>query len=104
MIRKLKIDKILGRKGSVEEHTEYRDLVKGKPQDIKYIDDLFLSSILLKNIENSKFFLNTTIDKLIQNQFEKVRPIVKSFLYFYIIGFVIPFLTSTLIYDQIDSS
>ena len=65
MIRKLKIDKILGQKGSIEQHTEYRDLVKGKPHDIKYIDDLFLSSIILKNIENSKFFLNSTVDKLI---------------------------------------
>lgn len=67
MIRKLKIDKILGEKGNVKEHTEYRNLIKGKPQDINYIDDLFLSSILIKNIENQKFFLNSTIDKLIQN-------------------------------------
>lgn len=52
MIRKLKIDKILGEKGNVKEHTEYRNLIKGKPQDINYIDDLFLSSILIKNIEN----------------------------------------------------
>jgi hypothetical protein len=29
MIRKLKIDKILGQKGSIDQHTEYRDLVKG---------------------------------------------------------------------------
>lgn len=52
MIRKLKIDKILGERGIESEHTEYRDLVKGKPKDIKYIDDLFLASLMLKNADN----------------------------------------------------
>ena len=65
MIRKIKIDLLMGRHSSKKQHTEYLKLIKVAPEDYDEIDDLFLADLLFKQENYKKFFNNTTAQKLL---------------------------------------
>ncbi len=66
MIRKIKIDKILGRQSSEINGTEYLNEIKEEPKDIFYIDDLFISSLIFDKTQDPSFTKHSTLKKIIE--------------------------------------
>ena len=66
MIRKMKIDVIVGRKANENNFTDYINFTQNyKIKDIKYIDHLFIAQLVFKNINTYQFLNQNTIKNLI---------------------------------------
>ena len=90
MINKIKIDLLTKRPASQMSYTTYLKDIKVKPEEFDEINDLFLANLFSYNENNLDFFKQTTIQKIINRQFEYTAKFIKTLLIIYSIGFVIP--------------
>lgn len=66
LITKLKVDLLMERQPSSLKYTEYLTRFKMKPPDeMDYIDDLFLTDLFTYSEDNLDFFKQETIQKII---------------------------------------
>ena len=71
-------------------YTQYLARIKKKPQELDYIDDLFLADLFSNSEENLDFFKQETIQKIINRQFTYTAEFIRRLLFIYSVGFVIP--------------
>lgn len=100
MIRKMKIDKILERDASDAHGTQYLELINQEFKDISYVDDLLISTIINHGAEmNPEVIEQSSVKRIVELQFMRVKPIIERHLLIYIFFFVFPFIYNIYIVD-----
>ena len=100
MIRKMKIDKILERDASDAHGTQYLGLINQEFKDISYVDDLLISTIINHGAEmNPEVIEQSSVKRIVELQFMRVKPIIERHLLIYIFFFVFPFIYNIYIVD-----
>ncbi len=100
MIRKMKIDKILERDASDAHGTQYLELINQEFKDISYVDDLLISTIINHGAEmNPDIIEQSSVKRIVELQFMRVKPIIERHLLIYIFFFVFPFIYNIYIVD-----
>ena len=93
MIRKMKIDKLLGREASESHGTNYLNLVSDDFKEINYVDEFLVSSIINNGAEmNTSVIDKSTVRRIISLQYVRVRPLIRAQMLFYIFFFCVPFI------------
>ena len=93
MIRKMKIDKLLGREASETHGTNYLNLVSDDFKEINYVDEFLVSSIINNGAEmNTNVIDKSTVRRIITLQYVRVRPLIRAQMLFYIFFFCVPFI------------
>lgn len=66
LITKIKVDLLMGRESSESQYTDYLSRYENMtPQELDYIDDLFLADLFTNSEDNLDFFKQETIQKII---------------------------------------
>jgi hypothetical protein len=96
----MKIDKILERDASDAHGTQYLELINQEFKDISYVDDLLISTIINHGAEmNPEVIEQSSVKRIVELQFMRVKPIIERHLLIYIFFFVFPFIYNIYIVD-----
>ena len=92
----------MNREADENTNTDYLDLFDQEHKNIKYMNHLFISNLIDRNSETNQFMEQSSVQLMIDFQYDIAKPVVKALLIFYIIGFYLPFIYASFTISNFD--